>query len=119
MLPKKVQTLIGEFAALEDPLKRTGNLSICNTSAEWLRLLAAGKLHITNSEYGAANVATGSSFNLPVTAVPVEKQNNRILHGPHDHTTHFFAKIIKSIREFWKNCVWMFGCWLFKVTWMN
>lgn len=73
VLPDKVQTMLGELVALEDPSTRTGNLSTCNTLAEWQRLLVAGKLHMTTSKYNAGNVPAGSSFNPPVIAIPAEK----------------------------------------------
>ena len=63
ILPHNIHKLIGSFAAYPDPPKRTGELSILNTAAEWRRLTVEGRLHLTASEYDAANIATGSSCN--------------------------------------------------------
>ena len=65
-----------------------------------------GRLHLTASEYDAANIATGSSCNQPVVAIPAAKQSNGTLHGPQGHTTHMIAQIVGSIRGFQVTCVW-------------
>lgn len=61
---------------------------------------------MTASEYDAANIATVSSFNQLVIAIPVEKYKNKILHRPHGHTTLMIAQIVNSIRRFWETYAW-------------
>ena len=108
-LPDYVIDIIGAMAGLpvlRDADRRTGEKCFVKTNLLWQDLTKKGKFKLQGEAYKKANERVGSSFNVPIIAVPCEKENGGILHTPAGNNNHFWQSVGKEIKKKMKGCPW-------------
>ena len=108
-LPDAVVDLIGSMAGLpvlKDAIRRTGEMCFSKSNLLWQRLTKSGRHRLTAEAHKRSNTRVGSSFNVPVIAIPCRKENGGIMHTPAGHTNHFWVAVSNAIKQKMKGCPW-------------
>ena len=108
-LPDYVIDIIGAMAGLpvlRDADRRTGEKCFVKTNLLWQDITKKGKFKLQGEAYKNANERVGSSFNVPIIAVPCEKENGGILHTPAGNNNHFWQSVGDNINKKMKGCPW-------------